>query len=182
MPIYTKKGDKGETSLFGGARVTKDNPQIEATGTIDEFSSFIGLASSLSTEEKEKKMNLKIQKNLYLIMGIIAGYKQPVNNLDKDISEVEKEIDFLESQMPKLNNFIVPGGSQSSAIYHVARSVCRRAERRIVSLFYSKKILIDKEELLKSIKYLNRLSDFLFTMARFKGLENEKVFKENGRL
>lgn len=162
MPIYTKGGDTGETSLFGGKRVSKNNLQIEACGSLDELSSIIGVVSSFSPFREEKESNSKIQKELYLIMGVVAGYNQKLDNLEKETVKLEKKIDSLDSKMPKLKNFIIPGTNTPSAFYHLARSVCRRAERRVVSTYLSKDVHINKNELGKAMKYLNRLSDFFF--------------------
>ncbi len=158
MKIYTKTGDKGETSLYGGKRVFKNNLRIEAYGCIDELNSAIGLVLSKIKNEKLDE----IQKDLFLIGSILAGYE---NTKDFDIRKLEDWIDGLEKDLPPIKNFIIPGGCEAAGFLHLARSICRKAERRVVEL--SQKENFDEN----IIVYLNRLSDFLFVLARF---ENNK--------
>jgi len=165
MKIYTKLGDKGETSLVGGKRVSKHHPRIEAYGTIDELISFIAVIMDSDISENQKSMLLNIQKNLMDCTAILANdgngqkMKFPTINQD-DIYTLEKEIDKMDNVMPKLNSFILPGGHMASSYCHVARNICRRAERNISLLSETHTV----DEMLK--KYINRLSDFLFVLAR----------------
>lgn len=168
MKIYTKTGDKGETGLFGGGRVSKDSLRIEAYGTIDELNSFIGLAIVEIKDDGVKKLLFEIQNELFVV-----GTDLATPNIEKDeklkIKRVaedfylskEKEIDKYEDKLDKLQNFILPGGSKSASFLHVCRTICRRAERRAVSLSRIEKI---NEHILI---YLNRLSDLLFVLSRF---------------
>lgn len=165
MKIYTRLGDKGQTSLLNGERVFKNDIRIEALGTLDELNSAIGVALSFFSEKKHaplKKKLLNIQKDLIKISSALASPAfQKVEGLDKRVAEFEKLIDALSGQMPPLKNFILPGGSKAGALLHLSRSITRRAERRVVTLF-------DKEGIDNNIIiYLNRLSDLLFTIARF---------------
>lgn len=156
MKIYTKTGDNGTTSLFGGQRVLKSDLQVMAYGSVDELSSFIGLLiEKVSVSDKQFLTN--VQDNLYVIMSLLSGAPEQNNTLEKNVIEIEKRIDEIEKSLPKLTLFILPQGSEASALAHIARAVCRRAEREVVRSF-------DKIQILQ---YLNRLSDFLFVLARF---------------
>jgi cob(I)alamin adenosyltransferase len=167
MKIYTKTGDKGETALFGGKRVSKDNLRIEAYGTVDELNSGIGVCRAMNPPQKVDQQLIKIQNQLFVLgadlaspMGTRQKYKVP--RLEAaDIHYLEKSIDEVEILNDPLRRFILPGGSIIAAQLHLARTVCRRAERRVVHL--SKKETVNH----KSIIYLNRLSDFLFVLARW---------------
>ncbi len=178
MKIYTKTGDKGKTSLYGGTRVSKSNLQIEAYGTVDELNSFIGLALSDITQVDIKKFLLTLQADLLSIGSYLAGYQQGKLNLELRVSEIEKVIDEIDSKLPPLKNFILPGGGKLGASLHVARSISRRAERAVIRYFESEtKPSVNKE---KIIMYLNRVSDFLFMLARFANKEeeyNENIWK-----
>jgi cob(I)alamin adenosyltransferase len=167
MKIYTKTGDKGETGLFGGKRVPKNHARIEAYGTVDELNSYIGLVrDSISNSDTAKKDILKqIQDCLFTIGAKLAADPDKHNLwvpdiLDTDISLLETAIDTMDADLPPLKNFILPGGHLAVSHTHVARCVCRRAERLVVSLSYETTV----EE--KLIQYLNRLSDYLFVLAR----------------
>jgi len=168
MKIYTKKGDKGYTYLLGCERVSKDNIQVKAYGTLDELNSYIGLLRACITNKNITNFLLKIQKNLFTIQTITArSHKKEIKNIpeikDEDITELEMEIDRYEESIEKLTHFIIPGGNQVISFTHIARTVCRRAEREMVGI----KKYIKKDELFEySIKYINRLSDYLFTLAR----------------
>ena len=160
MKIYTKGGDRGQTSLVGGTRVSKAHDKIEAYGTVDELNSAIGIIAS-SNEEYAAFLNT-IQHKLFNAGSILASendlsFELPTIQLS-DIELLEKEIDRLEKGLPRLKNFILPGGSMISAHTHLARCICRRAERRIVGLEEDKYALI--------LQYLNRLSDYLFVLSR----------------
>lgn len=177
MPIYTKTGDKGKTSLFGGKRVSKDDPQVAAYGSVDELSSFLGMPTALLKRKPDKEFLLEIQKDLYLIMGFLAGAANSklkvidIPTMEKRVKVFEERIDFIESRLPKLRRFILPGGSELSTWFHINRTVCRRAERAIVRL--NEKTKLDKETVGVIIQYLNRLSDLFFDLARWYNKEKE---------
>ena len=160
MKIYTKTGDKGLTSLLGGTRVSKSNQRLDAYGTIDELNSFIGLVASMTKEHNE--FLLDIQHMLFNIGSILAAESDTTFPLPEispdDVYPIENEIDRLNARLPELKNFILPGGSVVSAHTHVARCVCRRAERSVVALNDNNYSAI--------ICYLNRLSDYLFVLSR----------------
>jgi len=165
MKIYTKGGDKGQTSLLGGKRVLKSNPRIEAYGTIDELNANIGLLRDLEISEDIKQDLLKIQNILFVIGSILACEVDPkqfsLSNVDdSDIVDLEKGIDTMEKELPTLKSFILPGGHVAVSQCHICRCICRRAERHIV--------LLSEEEIVEEviIQYLNRLSDYLFVLAR----------------
>lgn len=168
MPIYTRTGDKGKTSLFDGTRVLKSDLRVETYGTIDELNSAIGAAIAvLSSKYKVSSINVKkelekIQHDLFEIGSALATpHPLPVMGLKSRPGEFEKLIDTMTRKMPELKNFILPGGSRAGSLLHVARTTARKAERRVIKL-------IQKEEVDQDIViYLNRLSDLLFTMARF---------------
>lgn len=168
MKIYTKGGDKGETGLLGGERVSKDSLRIEAYGTVDELNSFLGLAVEEVKDTEVKKLLNKIQ-NLLFILG--SDLSAPYNGENENHSsprisrihyeEIEKEIDRFDSRLIELRNFILPGGGKSSALLHICRTICRRAERRVVSLNNAVNLGSD------IIIFLNRLSDLFFVLARY---------------
>jgi len=173
MKIYTKTGDKGETSLFGGRRVWKDNLRISAYGTVDELNSILGITvTELNNKELVEVIN-SIQKELFVLGSDLAS---PLDKENKKfeiprvnsefVERLEKLIDNYDSQIPSLKNFIIPGGTKGAGFLHFARTVCRRAEREVISL--SKIETINEE-----IKvYLNRLSDLLFVLARFENFSS----------
>lgn len=170
MKIYTKTGDKGTTGLFGGERVSKDNARIEAYGTIDELNSNLGyLLSKVKNTDIELFLNV-IQKNLFTIGSQLAtpnAKKLSVKPIcDADINEVETNIDKLESRVDPLQTFILPGGHEASAYCQVVRTVCRRAERRVVTLSQHTDVAYE------IMHYLNRLSDYLFVLSRALNKEN----------
>lgn len=173
MPIYTKTGDKGTTSLFGGKRLSKADIQIEAYGTIDELTSFLGMIIVKIKSKKEREFFTTTQNDLYQIMGVLAGANSPIESLSERITLFEQTIDSLEIKLPKLNRFILPGGTELSAWFHIVRTICRRAERNVVALQQTKKI--DEKKILLSIQYLNRLSDLMFTYARWYNREQEII-------
>lgn len=164
MKIYTKTGDKGKTSLLGGKKVSKSHLRIEAYGTVDELNSHVGLLAAYTINEPYQAFLLTVQHQLFNLGSLLAvDGEQPfplpsVSN--EDVVAIEKEIDNLTSQLPVLKQFILPGGHREVAFCHIARCVCRRAERCVVRLHETD--LVD--EIL--IKYLNRLSDYLFVLAR----------------
>ncbi|MFO7614285.1 MAG: cob(I)yrinic acid a,c-diamide adenosyltransferase [Bacteroidales bacterium] len=164
--IYTKTGDKGETSLIGGTRVPKFHPRIEAYGTIDELNSFIGLIRDHDIDPHFKEVLLEIQDRLFTAESLIAkdpdaGSKVKLPPLyDADITYLEKEIDNMNEVLPALKSFILPGGHPVVSYCHVARCVCRRAERHVIRLSQAQAVEP------KVIQYLNRLADYLFVLAR----------------
>ncbi len=163
MKIYTRTGDHGQTSLFGGARVAKNDARIEAYGTIDELNSTIGVArSSLIPGETDAILH-QVQVDLFEVGAHLAspGTSRFTGVDPERIAELEVAIDVMERELDPLRNFILPAGSAPAAFLHVARTVCRRAERLVVALHD------DSEATLSTIAYLNRLSDYLFVAARF---------------
>jgi cob(I)alamin adenosyltransferase len=159
MPIYTRTGDDGTTSLYGGKRVLKCEELVDVYGSIDELNSWVGL---ITGKIKSEKLFLqKIQSDLFTIGSTLAGWKGNVTPLKERINEMEKYIDSMDKELPKRTNFILPGGSELAAQIHITRSICRRVERQTVSV--SKKQDLDPE----IITYLNRFSDLLFMLARF---------------
>ena len=176
MAIYTRRGDKGETSLFDKKgkekRVNKDSLRIYAIGALDELNSHIGFAASLVEDKKILRNLLDIQKDLLKIGSILAGSR--LRFAKSRVKALERQIDKIDGDLPVLKNFILPGGSLPASTLHIARSIARRAERRIVSLA---KTLSVNEHLLS---YLNRLSDYLFMLARvvnYKMGQKEKIWK-----
>ncbi len=164
--IYTRTGDKGQTSLIGGTRVPKFHPRIEAYGTIDELNSYIGLIRDQEIDQHFRDVLLEIQDRLFTAESIIAldpEAKTPVKLpalAESDITFLEKEIDLMNEVLPELKSFILPGGHPIVSYCHIARCICRRAERHTIRLSQAQPV----EE--KVIQYLNRLSDFLFVLAR----------------
>ncbi|MDE7108742.1 MAG: cob(I)yrinic acid a,c-diamide adenosyltransferase [Muribaculaceae bacterium] len=166
--LYTRTGDAGTTSLVGGARAPKDCPRLEAYGTLDEFSSFLGcVLSDPQCPVEIRRQLLEVQNMLFNVGGYLAcevkeGECPPVWVLcSSHIEELEGWIDALDAETPKVNAFVLPGGCMLAARTHVARAVCRRAERRVIalaSLEYVDPLLM---------KYVNRLSDYLFILARY---------------
>lgn len=166
MKIYTKFGDKGQTSLFGGSVVTKDDPRVEAYGSIDELNAFLGTVISFTEIDEIKNSLTKIQNDLFVIGSELASPKNKTVFLSAvRIIDLEKEIDSIEPQLAPLKNFILPGGNKTASLLHLARTVCRRAERRIIEF---SKIEQTKDEQINPdiIIYINRLSDLLFVQAR----------------
>lgn len=174
--MYTRRGDAGETGLFGSKRVGKDSRRVEAYGTVDELNSCVGVAASFCTH-RELSEDLKwVQGRLFVAGADLASElesgpaKERVPRIEKeDTEKLERMIDELQPKLPRLANFIIPGGSVLSAQLHVARSVCRRAERGIVALTKTEKV---NPQL---VPFLNRLSTYLFNVARYSNvLEGKK--------
>ena len=172
MKIYTKTGDKGETSLYGGTRVSKAAARVESYGTLDELNAFIGLAKAEISDEKVLNQLQKIQFDLFTVGSeaatptdklILANGKNRLDLMisEKEISELELWMDDLDAELEPLQFFILPSGGKAAATIHVCRTVCRRAERAMVHLNETEEV---RPEL---IKYLNRLSDYLFILARY---------------
>lgn len=164
MPIYTKKGDKGETSLISPnketkRRVTKGSAIVFTLGSIDELNSYLGVVIAKSTDPALNEFLLNIQTNLFQTNSIIAGAK--LSFASSKTKNLEKKIDELDQVLPKLTTFIHPGGVETGAHLQYARSLCRRAERNLVRLSKHQKLPAE------TLKYLNRLSDCLFTLARY---------------
>lgn len=162
MPIYTKTGDRGQTGLFSGKRVSKASLRIEAIGTVDELNSVIGFAISNIKNQKSNmtKELIEIQRDLFIIGATLANPKQK-NDLSKRIKKFEDLIDQMTNNLPPLFNFILPGGGMAGSSLHIARTIARRAERRIVSLSHKEKVAEDIRI------YINRLSDLFLTMSRY---------------
>jgi cob(I)alamin adenosyltransferase len=168
MKIYTKTGDAGETGLFGGGRVGKDDPRVEAYGDVDELNACIGVARSAEPLPRIDEVLVPIQRDLFSIGAILATPKlekmreqlEKARVDDARIAQLEQAIDACETELEPLRSFIVPGGTPKAAALHIARTVCRRAERRVVHL--RRQVAIPEVV----IVYLNRLSDLLFTLAR----------------
>ena len=176
MKIYTKTGDKGLTSLIGGTRVPKHHLRIESYGTVDELNSYIGLIRDQNISEHDKDVLKHIQDRLFTIGASLAAdpekSKMVIPDLkDEDIELLEHEMDIIDEQLPPLKHFILPGGSNAISFCHIARCVCRRAERITVHL--AEESPVDE----KVNIYLNRLSDYLFTLARKIG--DEQSIPEN---
>ncbi|HEX9986764.1 MAG TPA: cob(I)yrinic acid a,c-diamide adenosyltransferase [Thermoanaerobaculia bacterium] len=163
MKIYTRTGDKGETGLFGGTRVPKNDPRIEAYGTIDELNSFLGVVRAAWPDSPVDPLLHQAQTDLFEIGAHLASpglSRFPGVELAR-IEELEHSIDTMESELEPLRTFILPGGTLPAAHLHVARTVCRRAERLVVGLHD------ESPATESSVAYLNRLSDWLFVAARF---------------
>lgn len=168
IKIYTKTGDKGTTSLIGGTKVAKNDIRIETYGTVDELNSWIGLVNDQLNDEALKTELKEIQDRLFTIGSSLAtdAEKEPKMKLpdlnSDDIGFLEKRIDTMTAELPPMKSFILPGGHVAVSSIHVTRCVCRRAERLAVNM-QQHELFIDE----KIIQYLNRLSDYLFTLARF---------------
>ena len=169
VKIYTKTGDKGETSLFGGKRVQKNNRQIHAYGAVDELSSILGVVHNTHIKREDKELTTDIQKNLYLLMSFLSGAPTDGVVLSEHIQSIEKYIDTVEENLPPIHRFILPQGTPEAVWLHVARSVCRRAEREVVAWVSDQTHVPDS-----IVMYLNRLSDLLFVLSR-KYNKNEEV-------
>ncbi len=165
MKIYTKTGDKGTTSLFGGKRIAKDDLRIEAYGTVDELNSFIGLLVASFQEESQLAILTEVQNRLFTIGAALATDPDKPNSSsdihESDIEILENAMDNMDQLLPPLRNFILPGGDQAIANAHVCRTICRRAERRVVSL--ASESTVDQQIII----YLNRLSDYFFILSRY---------------
>lgn len=165
MKIYTRKGDSGDTSLFGGDRVPKTSSRIEAYGTVDELNSVLGLAASFGCSPRGEKWISRIQEQLLVLGADLATPPDKKSRIDRigeeQVAFLESAIDEMEEELPPLKNFILPGGARAGAALHLARTVCRRAERAVVRC-------LEEEELSgDTLSYVNRLSDFLFVLARW---------------
>jgi|ERR1700722_16264676 len=174
MPIYTRTGDKGKTSLFDGTRVLKSHRRVETYGTIDELNSNIGVAiaeiKELGLKNKDIVEELEAVQHDLLDIGsaLATPHPLPVEGLEKRPKEFEKLIDTLTKQMPEIKYFILPGGGKAGSLLHVARTITRRAERQLVALM--QKETVDST----IVMYLNRLSDLFFTLARYVNYKDKK--------
>ncbi|MDH3521018.1 MAG: cob(I)yrinic acid a,c-diamide adenosyltransferase [Myxococcales bacterium] len=173
MSVYTRRGDGGQTDLFGGPRVAKDHLRVEAYGAVDEANAAIGAAAAASAHEDLREIAREMQALLFELGGVLATpdaerrEESGVPELeDAQVEAVERHIDRLEQELEPLRRFVLPGGAQAAAAFHVARTVCRRAERRCVALHHEEPIDA------VALRYLNRLSDLLFVMAR---VENRRA-------
>lgn len=162
--VYTRTGDKGQTSLFGGKRVPKYSQQVVAYGSVDELNSTLGVVISHLPKKIRTELAgflILLQSDLLTIGARLAGNNQPLDKIAKRTGEMEQAIDQMDAQLPALKNFILPSGNKAASFAHLARTVCRRAEREVTKL--SQESSVDPAIL----KYLNRLSDLLFVSARF---------------
>jgi cob(I)alamin adenosyltransferase len=173
--IYTRKGDKGETGLLSGERIEKDSVRVEAYGTVDECITVLGVAKIHSSERIASHIH-SIQQSLFYIAAELATNMDNIESPDdwrltlkrvsvEDVKGLETLADELSEELPKISNFIIPGGTKGAAFLHHARTVCRRAERRVIA--FSRINEVNSE----AIKFLNRLSDLLFVMSRYENLE-----------
>lgn len=168
MKIYTKTGDEGDTGLFGGGRVGKDDPRVEAYGAVDELNASLGMARAVELMPRIDEVLVPVQRDLFAIGALLAtpDHDKMAEQLEKAriddsrIAELERAIDGGEAELEPLRSFILPGGTPKAAALHVARTVCRRAERRVVTL--RRDVAIPQ----LVVMYLNRLSDLLFVLAR----------------
>lgn len=167
--IYTKTGDKGTTALIGGTRIPKSHIRIEAYGTVDELNSWLGVIADLLNDDMKEKIVLKDVQNMLFTLGSSLACdpekdtKMMIPDLhEEDVTVLENEIDRMDESLPELKNFVLPGGNIIASHCHVARCVCRRAERICVAITEEGQFV---DELV--IKYLNRLSDYLFTLSRY---------------
>jgi cob(I)alamin adenosyltransferase len=164
--IYTKTGDDGTTGLVGGTRVRKQDPRLEAYGTIDELNASLGVVRSFPIPDDLKNMLEEIQNRLFNIGSRLASDEKGeaitsrLSITEANLEYLEKKIDLLEEELPELTHFILPGGDMAAAQCHVSRTVCRRAERRVLE--FSEQAKVEPE----IIRYMNRLSDFLFVLSR----------------
>lgn len=173
MKIYTKTGDAGETSLFGGRRVAKTSKRIEAYGTVDELNASLGVATAAASDEKIVALLDELQKDCFVVGADLATPLDDTHTIQRmgaeDVARLERHIDELDAELPALANFILPGGTACAAALHLARTICRRAERRVCELEQEGSINADTRV------YLNRLSDLLFVMARITNLREGKT-------
>ncbi len=184
--IYTRKGDKGRTGLFSGERIDKDDPRVEAYGTVDELIASLGVAKIHSSERIASYIHL-IQQKLFLVAAELATNRETIEDKkmlegiqqvgEEDVAFLEQIADELVEELPLLKNFVIPGGTRGAACLHVSRTVCRRAERRIV--FYARDNSVNPE----IVRYVNRLSDLIFVMSRYENLEEgngDNIISRNG--
>lgn len=171
--LYTRRGDSGETDLFGGPRVPKDDLRVEAYGAVDELNAALGVAAAASSHAELQALCRTIQGALFDLGAYLASpdaERRAKSRIpeprQEDVDALEAEIDALEADLPPLRRFVLPGGTPAAAAFHVARTVCRRAERRAVALDHESPLAPG------ALRYLNRLSDLLFALAR---AENQRA-------
>lgn len=172
MNIYTKTGDKGKTSLFDSKRVSKDSIRVESYGTVDELVAFLGLAKNYVEDEDMYNLITEIQNKLFTVAATLATEdttKLPYSIKEEDIEFLEEKIDEYMSKVSKPTGFVIPGSGRTSAYLHISRTVCRRAERRIITLSNS----VDINPYV--VKYVNRLADLIYALAREAEEKEEKV-------
>ena len=173
--IYTKSGDKGKTSLVGGTRVKKTHIRLEAYGTIDELNSFIGWLNCDIKDEETNRFLSYLQHKLFTVGSFLATETEKIPPksasiiTDSDIEKIEKEVDRIDNNLPKLNRFVLPGGNEAASRAHICRTISRRAERNVYRV--AEEFPVDSSVL----KFLNRLSDYFFVLARY---ESNKTGKE----
>jgi cob(I)alamin adenosyltransferase len=171
--IYTRRGDIGDTDLADGRRVRKDSARIEVLGSLDELNSSLGLAASISDTEEIKGIIEAIQLDLFAICGDLA-IPAAISRIDDEmIARIERTIDEIQEELPPLKSFIIPGGKPGASALHLARSICRRAERRVVRLMREEPGTVSPDV----VRYLNRLSDLLFVLARYENRGRDKEVK-----
>ena len=173
MKIYTRRGDTGETDLFGGPRVAKDHLRVEAYGAVDELNAVLGACVAASSHEDVRGLVRELQATLFELGSYLASpdaerreRSRIPEPADDDVLRLEREIDAFEATLEPLRRFVLPGGTPAATAFHVARTVCRRAERRTVALHHAESISE------AALRYLNRLSDLLFVLAR---VENRRA-------
>lgn len=166
MPIYTKTGDKGETGLFGGRRVKKHDPQIEASAAVDEVTSFVGLVITQIGNKEDKALLTNVQRDLYVIMSVLCGGNGDLTVAGSRILQFENYIDITDKKLPRLVRFVLPGGTAPAGWFHLLRTAARRAERVTVKFFDNDKKALERKKKVVILQYLNRLSDLFFIMAR----------------
>jgi cob(I)alamin adenosyltransferase len=171
MRIYTRRGDSGETELLGGVRVSKDSPRLDAIGTLDELNAVLGLARAQRLPEDLDGLVERLQNELLIAgaeLAAVPSAAPAVQSISaRHVEAVEADIDLFDSRLPPLRGFIIPGGATSAALFHLARTVCRRAERRLAALVQADKHAVSPSML----AYVNRLSDLFFVLARFANAE-----------
>lgn len=178
MAIYTRTGDDGTTGLFGGKRILKSDPIINTCGALDECTSYLGLIATKKIHKQDHLLITKIQKSIYIIMGFLADAELNLHSLNQEIASYEKRIDSLEKKLPPLKDFLLPQGTEVSVQFHIARTICRRAERAVIKYAHTSKNGLTDPHLLTIVRYLNRLSDLLFTLARVYNTTNEKIVSQ----
>lgn len=165
MKIYTKTGDGGETSLFGGERVKKFDDRVDAYGTIDELNANIALLSDIVDDERVKNFLVFIENKLFDVGAVFAAGSSldKINGVvEEDVARVEREIDFMGEYLPAMRGFILPGGCYQNSVCHIARTVCRRAERAVLKVCAT-----DSKKQQDAVVFINRLSDYLFMLSRY---------------
>lgn len=179
--VYTRTGDEGTTSLVGGTRVAKTHARLEAYGTVDELNAQLGLLATYLSDQHHRAFVIGIQNKLFSVGSYLATDQDKVQLKeasiipDEYVTQIEQEIDSIDSSLPPLRAFVIPGGGRAAAVCHVCRTVCRRAERRILTLSESYTISLNL------LAYLNRISDYLFVLSRQLNLseKSEEIFWDN---